>query len=425
MVQSRRVRRSSAVPSLAALGALAFAGLALHGRLATTDFLLPGERAEAPKGPSLGRRAGLLGAGLLGAAVLQPPSSVLALTSEELHAAALFLKAAPGVIGITDASLTKQVSSRAADRAAEHPAVTGSGFVWDGSHIVTNYHVVDDMKSPQVVFITKDASGEDKHSSFAATIVGADPLSDIAVLEVSGDSLILAGLMVPLGRGVSETLLPGQAVFALGNPFGLEHSMSRGVISGLSRTMQSGVPGRPIRGVIQTDASINPGNSGGPLLDSDGNVIGLNSAILSSTGTFSGIGLAIPIDTVKRNVGSMISNGFVSRSSLGVVLAPEYLTEVLGVKNGAMVMKVFPGSPAQQAGVQAMRRGHIGDVIVGMAGKPVTSTADVFNILETSAPGDDLPLQIRRVSADADNDEFEVVSVTVRLGASNSKLVMT
>jgi len=201
--------------------------------------------------------------------------------------------------------------------------------------------------------------------------------------------------------------------------------MSRGVISGLSRTMQSGVPGRPIRGVIQTDASINPGNSGGPLLDSDGNVIGLNSAILSSTGTFSGIGLAIPIDTVKRNVGSMISNGFVSRSSLGVVLAPEYLTEVLGVKNGAMVMKVFPGSPAQQAGVQAMRRGHIGDVIVGMAGKPVTSTADVFNILETSAPGDDLPLQIRRVSADADNDEFEVVSVTVRLGASNSKLVMT
>eukprot|EP00913_Durusdinium_trenchii_P020908 g19644.t1 len=212
-----------------------------------------------------------------------------------------------------------------------------------------------------------------------AYVVGADPLSDIAVLQVKDDAQVET-LMQPLQRGVSQELKPGQEVFALGNPFGLEHSMSKGVISGLSRSME-GTGGWPMSGIIQTDASINPGNSGGPLLDSEGSVVGVNTAILSTSGTFSGVGFALPIDTVAKNVGAMIEEGYVSRPSIGVELAPDSVSGALGVP-GAMVMKVVPGGPAQQAGMRALHGGQLGDVIVRMGGRQISSSSDVFRYLD-------------------------------------------
>merc|ERR550532_2452741 len=176
------------------------------------------------------------------------------------------------------------------------------------------------------------------------------------------DSSAKSAPVVPLPRGNSANLLVGQNVFAFGNPFGLEHSLSRGIISGVSRKMESAA-GRPINGVIQTDASINPGNSGGPLLNSEGQVIGVNTAILTGSGTFSGVGLAIPIDTVARNVESIIAKGFVKRPVLGIIFAPDVLSEELNL-NGIMVMKVVPGGPAETAGVRPMRGGRLGDVVL-------------------------------------------------------------
>merc|ERR1719401_516016 len=186
--------------------------------------------------------------------------------------------------------------------------------------------------------------------------------------------------------------------------------MSRGIISGVSRSMPS-VGGRPLNGIIQTDASINPGNSGGPLLDSDGSVVGVNAAIMSASGTFAGVGLAIPIDTVEHNVASMIDLGYVSRPSLGVVFAPPYVSEALGVEKGAMVMRVYKGSPAQKAGVLAMSKGRLGDVIVGLGGAPVRSVSEVFKILDEKSPGEDITVQVKRVSADGNSDAYDYVNM--------------
>jgi len=223
--------------------------------------------------------------------------------------------------------------------------------------------------------------------------------------------------MAPLPRSSSNNLLVGQNVFAFGNPFGLEHSMSRGIISGVARKME-GAGGRPINGVIQTDASINPGNSGGPLLDSDGNVIGVNTAILTGSGTFAGVGLAIPIDTVSRNVESIISKGFVRRPRLGIVFAPDVMSEELQL-NGIMVMKVAPDGPAASAGVRPMRGGRLGDVVVSMDGKRVASTDDLFGVLEQKAPGDLVKLVVQRASTDAESDKYEEVELKVTLGITD------
>lgn len=335
-------------------------------------------------------------------------------TAQELQQVDLFKAAAPSVLGIVEAPLN----------GAQMPSkliFAGSGFVWDQKHIVTNYHVIDDMKNPHVTFISQQPGAATVHTTVAAVLVGADPLSDIAVLEVDTETLP-PELMKPLLRGTSSKLKTGQQVYALGNPFGLEQSMSRGIISGLARTM-AGALGRPITNVIQTDASINPGNSGGPLLDSSGMVIGVNTAILSISGTFGGVSLAIPIDTVEANVKSMLQRGFVSRPSLGVSFAPPQMVETLGV-GGAMVMKVYPGSPAQQAGLRAMTRNRIGDIIVGFDGKPVSSSDDLFRMLENRFPGEKIDVVVQRPSSNSESDEFDFVDLTVRLGASNSKIVI-
>lgn len=377
-------------------------------------YVLPGQQLKDVGGA---RRSLLLANSLLAAGFLSPEDAS-ALTDEEIKATNLFKNCAPSVLCIGEAP--RHIGAKVSPA-----AIAGSGFIWDDRHVVTNYHVIDDLKSPHVTFVMKEPStGAVLHTVVSTTVVGADPLSDIAVLEVAvTDDPKVLKLMRPLSRGQSSDLHPGQNVFALGNPLGLEQSMSRGVISGLSRTLE-GALGRPISGIIQTDASINPGNSGGPLLDSEGRVVGMNAAIISTSGLWSGIGMAIPIDTLQTNVNSMIEIGFVSRPSLGIVFAPDALTEELGL-SGPMVMKVFPGSPASKAGLRAMRKGRIGDVITSFAGRPVASPGDIFQILEDKAPGDNVALSVKRASLMDEGEAFDEIDITVRLGNSNSKIVVT
>lgn len=383
-------------------------------------------------------------AGLLGTAGLAVPPA-MSLNADEQQVTTLFEKVTPGVV-----SISKEPPAVGAneDRA---PSISGSGFVWDKNHIVTNAHVIAGSEKPFVTFLMKDPkSGRDRRTTLDAVVVGADTASDVAVLRV-GDRMSMAeaqkpsatsaaapqakkapagkkasassatapqaaqqDLMMPLPKGASSSLLVGQNVYAFGNPFGLEHSLSRGIISGLSRKMEGG-GGRPISGVIQTDASINPGNSGGPLLNSDGQVIGVNTAILSGSGAFAGVGLAIPIDTVSKNVESIIAKGFVRRPVLGIVFAPDIMADELQL-NGIMVMRVVKGGPADEAGVRPMRGGRLGDIVVSLDGKRVSSTDDLFAFLDTKAPGQRISMMVQRPSAKEDSDGYEDVMLTVELG---------
>jgi S1-C subfamily serine protease len=286
--------------------------------------------------------------------------------------------------------------------------------------VVTNFHVVGNMAAPRATFLLKDPSGREIRSSHDLVLVGGDPLSDIAVLQApSLRGTEVQKLISPLQRGSSSGLVPGQEVFALGNPYGLEHSMSLGVISGVSRTMRLGMGGRPMDGVIQTDAAINPGNSGGPLLDSEGKVVGMNSAIMSAGGSFSGVGLAIPIDLVQHHVGNMMASGYVSRAALGVTFAPSGMQQVLGI-DGAIVMKVVPEGPASKAGVRALSKGRLGDVIVGINYKRVSSSDDIVKVLDELAPGRKITVQLKRASQDLDSDKYDFVDLSVELASSGA-----
>eukprot|EP00403_Amphidinium_massartii_P037079 CAMPEP_0178448310 /NCGR_PEP_ID=MMETSP0689_2-20121128/41913_1 /TAXON_ID=160604 /ORGANISM="Amphidinium massartii, Strain CS-259" /LENGTH=460 /DNA_ID=CAMNT_0020073481 /DNA_START=74 /DNA_END=1452 /DNA_ORIENTATION=+ len=356
--------------------------------------------------------------------------NALALGDEERRANAIFEAASPGVVSIGKAPPPQGSDDQ---RAA---AVAGSGFIWDSSHVVTNYHVIKDMERPFVTFLKKEKapgqqgkgnSKNEKRITLESEIVGVDLVSDIAVLKVleprNVEEFEAAGvrykqLMVPLPRGSSEGVLVGQDVFALGNPFGLEHSLSRGIVSGVARTMEGGA-GRPINGVIQTDASINPGNSGGPLLNSDGKVIGVNTAILTGSGTFAGVGLAIPMSTAEENVGMIISKGFVRRPFLGCIFAPDPMTLELGLK-GPMLLRVEPNGPADRAGLRGMRGGRLGDLVVSVGSQSVTSSGDIFKILEKQKPGDKLEITVERASeADPNSDTVEKISLVVELGGTD------
>ena len=188
-------------------------------------------------------------------------------------------------------------------------------------------------------------------------------------------------------------------VFAIGNPFGLDQTLTTGVVSALGREIEA-VPGRNIRDVIQTDAAINPGNSGGPLLDSAARLIGINSSILSPSGAFAGVGFAIPVDAVNQVVTELIRSGRVVRPGLGVALAPDQLSERLGL-GGVLVMAVDPQGPGAAAGLRPTERDlqgnlRLGDVITAIGDDRVTSTEDYFSALEQHEPGERVTLTLER-----------------------------
>ena len=252
-----------------------------------------------------------------------------------------------------------------------HAEGAGTGFVWDAAgNVVTNAHVVS--RARQVAIRT--ASG----NFVAASVVGTAPNYDIAVVRITGRG----GIPSPIPIGSSADLKVGQWVFAVGNPFGLDQTLTTGVISALKRRLPTS-GGREIAGVIQTDAAINPGNSGGPLLDSAGRVIGVNTAIISPSGTSAGIGFAIPIDVVNRVVPELISNGRVPTPGIGIVSGNEDLAARMGVA-GIIIIRTTPGSPAERAGLRGvdLSSGTLGDVIVGVRGRKVQRLADLTEVLE-------------------------------------------
>ncbi|MFN2387822.1 MAG: S1C family serine protease [Thermoanaerobaculia bacterium] len=320
------------------------------------------------------------------------------LAQDEAATIALFKAASPSVVHITTVAVRADFFGRNPQRI---PAGSGSGFIWDDAgHVVTNFHVIQNADEAQIAL----SDG----SSSPARLVGVAPDRDIAVLRLTGAKSLKA---LPIGS--SSDLAVGQKVFAIGNPFGLDQTLTTGVISALGREIES-VTRRPIRDVIQTDAAINPGNSGGPLLDSAGRLIGVNTAIYSPTGASSGIGFAIPVDTVRWIVPQLIEHRRVVRPALGVTLAPDPLAAELGVVEGVLIIDVQEGSAAAEAGLRPtlrdVRTGDIrlGDVIVEIDGKPVRSGEDLYVALERYAVGQRVRLVLLRDGARRD--------VTVTLG---------
>ncbi len=262
----------------------------------------------------------------------------------------------------------------------EIPAGVGSGFIWDTQgHIVTNFHVVEGAQRAQVILSDGTA--------YAAEIVGQAPDKDLAVLKIDAPPSKLR----PLPVGTSNNLLVGQKVLAIGNPFGLDQTLTTGVISGLGREIKS-VTQRPIHDVIQTDAPINPGNSGGPLLDSSGRLVGVNTAIYSPSGGSNGIGFAVPVDTVNRIVPQLIQYGKIARPGLGVNIASEQIAAQLNV-DGILIIDVAPGGAADKAGLSGTQPGPggkwiLGDIIVSVDGTVVHHQSDLFRQLDDHKIGD-------------------------------------
>ncbi len=265
----------------------------------------------------------------------------------------------------------------------------GSGFVWDKrGHIVTNYHVLYGGNVFSVVLADQ--------SQYEAKVVGVAPSKELAVLLIDAP----AGKLFPVTPGSSSDLRVGQKVLAIGNPFGLDQTLTTGTLSALGRQIKSMDRSRTIYDVIQTDAAINPGNSGGPLLDSRGLLVGVNTAIYSPSGANAGIGFAIPVNTVKRVVPMLIKYGKIKRPSLGVETVYDAIAQRSGIA-GAVVATVPPGSAGHTVGLKGLKRGRyggyiIGDVITGLDGKPVRSSDDLLNILEQHRPGDRVTLTYER-----------------------------
>jgi S1-C subfamily serine protease len=297
----------------------------------------------------------------------------------------LFEDAAPSVCFITTSNVRYDFFSR---RSAEVRSGSGSGFIWDKQgHIITNFHVIQDADRAQVTLGDR--------STWDAKLVGYAPGKDLAVLRIEAPAEVLQ----PIRPGRSDDLRVGQSVFAIGNPFGLDQTLTTGIISALGREIES-VSGIPIRDVIQTDAAINPGNYGGPLLNSSGDLIGVNTAIYSPSGASAGIGFSIPVDVVKWAVPELIEHGRIMRPSLGVELVNQSISRRLGIK-GALILDVEENSSASEAGIRPTRRDRygrliLGDVIVEVNGERIVSNNDLILALEQYKPGDLVTLTLLR-----------------------------
>jgi 2-alkenal reductase len=299
----------------------------------------------------------------------------------------LFERVSPSVVQVA----ARSAAANPLDEDEGARAASGTGFVWDSSgHVVTNNHVVQNGSEVAVRF----ASGEVAQ----AEIIGVAPNYDLAVLRIKN----ARQLPPPVALGSSNDLKVGQLAFAIGNPFGLDQSLTSGIISALKRRLPTS-SGREISNVIQTDTAINPGNSGGPLLDSAGRLIGVNTAIISPSGSSAGIGFAVPADIVNRIVPELIKNGRVPTPGIGIVAASEAVATRLGVE-GVIVVRTAPGSPAERAGIRGVNSGSgaIGDVIVQADGKPVHRLSDLTDQLEQVGAGKSVRIGVKRGSETRD-----------------------
>jgi S1-C subfamily serine protease len=331
---------------------------------------------------------GLLG-GLLGLvampALLQAaePADYLSFqTEDEANNIEIFQEASPAVVFVTTSA---RVINRFSLNAQDIPQGSGTGFVWDKQgHIVTNFHVIQDVllrRGSRASITLQD------QSSWDATVVGVAPGKDLALLRIDAP----AELLTPLPLGDSSLLQVGRKVVAIGNPFGLDTTMTVGVVSALGREIDS-LTNRKIRDVIQTDAPINPGNSGGPLLNSLGQLVGVNTQIVSPSGASAGIGFAIPVNTVKKVIPQLLEHGEEVRPVLGVEQVPDNYAREWGIQ-GVAILEVQPGTPAEQAGLSGLRqdaRGRVllGDIIIEVDGTKIEDNDDLLNALEQHNAGD-------------------------------------
>lgn len=307
----------------------------------------------------------------------------------------LFEETSPSVVFITTINLRRDFFST---NIYKMPAGTGSGFIWDSDgHIVTNYHVIKGADEAQITLWDQ--------STWDAKLVGVEPDKDLAVLKIKAPD----DRLKPIKIGESKNLLVGQKAFAIGNPFGFDQTLTTGVISALGREIES-VTRRPITGVIQTNAAINPGNSGGPLLDSAYRLIGINTAIYSPTGSYAGIGFAVPVDTINRIVPQLIEYGKVIKPGLGINIAPDSFVSTRLNTTGVLILNVIEGGGAEKAGLKATTQSangkiSLGDIIKKVEGKNVEDSSDLFRILDAKVVGDTVNVTIDRDGKDLN---FEV-----------------
>ncbi|MFL5197782.1 MAG: S1C family serine protease [Microvirga sp.] len=260
----------------------------------------------------------------------------------------------------------------------------GSGVIYDTQGwILTNRHVVEGSDTLSVEL--------NDGRVFSGTVYGIDTLTDLAIVKIDASGLTAAKI------GESNALKVGQLVVAIGSPLGTySNSVTSGIVSAKGRSITTD-GNQNLNNLIQTDAAINPGNSGGPLLDSAGRVIGVNTAIFSPSGASAGIGFAIPVDVVNRVVPELIRNGRVPNPGIGIIAAPESATARLGM-DGVVVVRTLRGSPAATAGIRGIDQmtGEIGDIIVGVNGKPVRRLSDLTAELERAGVGKPVQLAVVR-----------------------------
>lgn len=280
---------------------------------------------------------------------------------------------------------------------------SGSGAILDkAGHILTNFHVIERARQVNVTLYNEE--------TLPAKLVGADPVNDIAIIKVDAPE----DQLFPIPLGNSDHLRVGMRVFALGNPFGLERTMGQGIISSLNRTLEV-QRNWVIKSIIQIDASINPGNSGGPLINTHGQLIGMNTAIASRVEQSAGIGFAIPVNLIRRVVPELIERGKVIRGDVGI-------THVTITDKGLRVARLAPGGPAEAAGIKGPAVARLGlrmiedrsaaDVIIAVNGQPVASAAEFLGYIESKKPGDVVELSVLR--------KGEVVKVPVKLGGETN-----
>lgn len=320
------------------------------------------------------------------------------LAGDEKSTIALYKEASSSVVHITTRAVERRFDPWSRNIMQIPKEGTGSGFLWsDDGYIVTNFHVVMGAQEAQVTMADREI--------YPARYVGADPDKDLAVLKIE----IPQGKYRALPVGSSHDLQVGQKVFAIGNPFGFDQTLTTGVISGLGREIQS-VTKQTISDVIQTDAAINPGNSGGPLLDSAGRLIGVNTAIYSTSGTYAGIGFAVPVDTVNFIVPDLLKSGLVEKAGLGIYPWPDSVAAEIGLK-GALIREVKKGGAAEKAGLLPTRTDNdkilLGDLITAIDGTPIEKNDDLFAALDGRKPGETVEVTIQR--------EGEEMKITIDL----------
>jgi S1-C subfamily serine protease len=326
-----------------------------------------------------------------------------AVTEDEKNNISVYEKVADGVVNVTSMAVQMDFFFN------PYPTQgSGSGSIIDTKgHILTNHHVVANSQKLEVTL----ADG----SKWPAKLVGSDPDSDLAVIKIDVPKEKLKVILM----GDSKNLRIGQKVLAIGNPFGLERTLTTGIISSLGRTIRSEV-GTLMEDIIQTDAAINPGNSGGPLLNSDGEIIGINSAIISPSGGSVGIGFAIPVNTAKKLVPALIAKGYVSHPWIGasiLSLTPEIAKYLkIKVERGAMISEVARGGPADKAGLKGgNQRVQVGNMIVIVGGdivlkadqRDVKTNDELIRYIREKKPGDTILLNVFR------NGKSEDVRVTL------------